>query len=104
MIKLEKNINAENVNLSAGLLNDNELSLICGGTAEEGQAVVDLILSATSDHAITVDCCVKLQKFYAIQLDSKGNFDYLILQAYIKDVITQNEYIAAKWYYIKIKS
>ena len=72
------------------------------GTAE-GQAVVDLILSATSDHAITVDCCVRLQKFYAIELDSKGDFDYLILKAYIKEVITQDEYIAAKEYYMKIK-
>ena len=72
------------------------------GTAE-GQAVIDLILSATSDHAITVDCCVRLQKFYAIKLDSKGDFDYLILQAYIKEVITQDEYIAAKKYYMKIK-
>ena len=99
---IENNINEENENLSAGLLNDDEFSLVCGGT-EEGQAVVDLILSATRAHAITVDCCVKLQKFYAIKLDSKGDFDYLILQAYIKEVITQDEYIAAKEYYMKIK-
>ena len=72
------------------------------GTAE-GQAVVDLILSATRDQAITVDCCVRLQKFYIIKLDRKGNFEYLILQAYIKEVITQDEYIAAKKYYMKIK-
>ncbi|MDO4188245.1 MAG: hypothetical protein Q4D29_04575 [Lachnospiraceae bacterium] len=72
------------------------------GTAE-GQAVIDLILSATSDHAITVDCCVRLQKFYIIKLDRKGSFEYLILQAYIKEVITQDEYIAAKEYYMKIK-
>ena len=72
------------------------------GTAE-GQAVVDLILSATRANAITVDCCVRLQKFYIIKLDRKGNFDYLILQAYIKEVITQDEYIAAKKYYMKIK-
>lgn len=102
MSKTEININAENKNLSAGLLNNDELSSICGGT-EEGQAVVDLILSATRAHAITVDCCVKLQKFYAITLDSKGDFNYLILQAYIKEVITQDEFIAAKKYYIKRK-
>ena len=72
------------------------------GTAE-GQAVIDLILSATRDQAITVDCCVRLQKFYIIKLDRKGNFEYLILQAYIKEVITQDEYIAAKKYYMKIK-
>ena len=102
MSKLEKNIIAENENLSTRLLNDDELSLVCGGTAE-GQAVIDLILSATSDHAITVDCCVRLQKFYIIKLDRKGSFEYLILQAYIKEVITQDEYIAAKKYYMKIK-
>ena len=102
MSEIEKNINAENENLFAGLLNDDELSLVCGGT-EEGQAVVDLILSATRDRAITVDCCVKLQKFYAINLDSKGDFNHLILQAYIKEVITQDEFIAAKKYYIKRK-
>ena len=72
------------------------------GTAE-GQAVIDLILSATRAQAITVDCCVRLQKFYIIKLDRKGNFEYLILQAYIKEVITQDEYIAAKKYYMKIK-
>ncbi|MBQ0001910.1 MAG: hypothetical protein KBT21_00060 [Treponema sp.] len=99
MSKTEKNINAD---LSAGLLNDAELNLICGGT-EEGSVVVDLIMAATRAHAISIDCCTRLDKFYFSVLDSKGDFEHLILQAYIKEVITQDEFIAAKKYYIKRK-
>ena len=101
MSKTEKNTNTE-TKLSAELLNEDELSLICGGT-EESQAVIDFIMAATRAHAISIDCCKRLDIFYASKMRSKGDINELLIKAYTKDVITEDEFIAAKKYYIKRK-
>ncbi|MBQ0001909.1 MAG: hypothetical protein KBT21_00055 [Treponema sp.] len=99
MSKAEKNINAE-TNFSAELLNEDELSLICGGT-DDAQAVIDMLVSATKAKAINIDCCKKLQKFFICSMGAKCNFDKLVHEALTSKVISGDEYLCVINFYRK---